>query len=120
MKDEKINELVRFFWKFGYEPIQIKGSKYLKAPERIGNYEIDILAKKDKYFAIGIVIKNSEIENQNELIQKITYLASLKNKFDKKDIYLFLGCQKENYETIKKLLNFVPRNFHHKIKLFYL
>ncbi|HOJ37557.1 MAG TPA: hypothetical protein PLI27_08600 [Ignavibacteriales bacterium] len=120
MQENRIKDLIRFFWKFGFQPIEIRGSKYLNTPKNIGDYQIDIVAKRNDTYAIGIIVNDNEFENQNNLIKKISFLASLKNKYNSKDIYLFLGCSKDNFENLKRLLNFVTQKYIHKIKVFYL
>ncbi|HOP49932.1 MAG TPA: hypothetical protein PK887_04840 [Ignavibacteriales bacterium] len=118
--NDKIISFLRFFWKFGYEPTEIKNSKYLPTPKNIGNYEIDIVAKKQGQYCIGIILKNSEFENLNLLVEKITFLSSLKNKNDKKEINLFVACDKQYFEQLKKIILFIPQKYVHKIKIFYL
>ncbi|MBE2280570.1 MAG: hypothetical protein IAE91_09275 [Ignavibacteriaceae bacterium] len=62
--DEKkawIDELIIKCWSDGFSAINRKHGKYLPEPPKIGDYDIDFLAKMNKDFAIGIVITDDDV-----------------------------------------------------------
>jgi hypothetical protein len=50
--NDKIISFLRFFWKFGYEPTEIKNSKYLPTPKILGIMKLILLQRNKGSFVL--------------------------------------------------------------------
>lgn len=103
-KEKVIDLLVPKFWEQGYVIVKRKFGKYLNEPPKIGNYEIDILARYKKDYAIGLAITEEDLTDSG-LLKKILSLAERKSKFSGKDIPLFIGISVDLLHQLRSILD---------------
>ncbi len=110
-RKKNIDLLVSHLWKLGYTIIKRKMGTYLSEPPNVNGYEIDIVAKLHRQYAMGICIDKKDLQD-SKLLEKISYLASRKTKTGNKDVLLFISFPYEIYKTVKDLVS----SFDHPIK----
>lgn len=101
-----IDLLVNEFWKQGYTILSRRYGKYLPEPPLIGEYPIDILAKRDKDFAIGITISEAEV-NDTAILNRLVFLSSRVTRGSKRSVHLIVGAPISCYRRIKELMDSV-------------
>lgn len=116
MKRKSVDLLVEQFWKQGYLTLSRKFGTYLPEPTKIGNFDIDIIAKYKKNYAIGITL-TSEDFTANDLIDKINFLATRHTKFSNKKVILFVGVPAEYFKNAKALLEMLNPEIKKNVKL---
>jgi len=102
MKRRSIDLLIDQFWKNGYLTISRKFGTYLPEPQRMGGFEIDIIARYKKDYAIGITLNEADLEDEG-LKERIKFLATRQTKFTNKKVLLFVGIPlylKKKFELI--------------------
>lgn len=115
-KQRAIDLLINHFWQNGYITVKRRFGTYLSEPPKIGDYEIDVLAKQRKNFAIGITILSEDVKNLG-LLNKIAFLAARESRFTKKRIPLFVGVSLEHVSLIKGLVNSLDDSLKTMIKI---
>ena len=50
---KNVDQLVEQFWKRGYFTVSRKFGTYLPEPSKVGNFDVDIIARYKKDYAIG-------------------------------------------------------------------
>ena len=113
---ERIDSLVKHFWKNGFLTLSRKHGTYLPDPNPIGDYEVDAVGKLNKKYVLGITLKKEDLENPNTL-RKIKFLASQKNKFSLQRVNLFLGCPDELRLDVETLLSQLDEALRKNIKI---
>ena len=113
---ERIDSLVKHFWKNGFLTLSRKHGTYLPNPNPIGDYEVDAVGKLNKKYVLGITLKKEDLENPNTL-RKIKFLASQKNKFSLQKVTLFLGCPDELRPAVETLLLQLDEELRKNIKI---
>ncbi|MFA4923451.1 MAG: hypothetical protein WC557_04585 [Ignavibacteriaceae bacterium] len=103
-RKKNIDLLVSHLWKLGYTIIKRKLGTYISAPPTVNGYEIDIVAKLHRQYAMGICIEKKDLQD-SKLLEKLNYLASRKTKTGNKEVLLFMGCPFEIYKTVKDLVS---------------
>ena len=73
-KRKYIDLLVEEFWKQGYLTVSRKYGTYLPEPAKVGDYDVDIIARFKKNYAIGITLSEEDLNDHN-LINKIKFLS---------------------------------------------
>lgn len=116
-RQRAIDLLINHFWQNGFITVKRKYGTYLSEPPRIGDYEVDVLAKQKKNYAIGITIIGDEIKDSG-LLNRIAYLAARESRFTKKRIPLFIGVSIENLSLLKDLVNSLHEAVKSTIKIF--
>ena len=116
-KRKNIDLLVEHFWKHGYMTISRKFGTYLPEPEKLGGFDIDIIAKHKGNYAIGVSLSEEDFNN-SKLLEKINYLATRQTKFTNKKVILFLGVPEAYYQNAKALLELLKPEIKKNIKLF--
>ncbi len=89
----------------GYSTIGRRFGTYLPDPPDIGEFQIDILAKQKKEFAIGIVLDDLAGVDVNFIKQKIRFLAERKSTYSGNPVKLFIALTRKNYFFIKHLID---------------
>ncbi len=102
-RKKNIDLLVSHLWKLGYTIIKRKLGTYLSDPPTINGYEIDIVAKFHRQYAMGICIDKRDLQD-SKFLEKLNYLASRKTKTGNKEVLLFMGLPFEIYKTVKDLI----------------
>jgi hypothetical protein len=117
LKRKNIDLLVEEFWKQGYLTISRKYGTYLPEPSKVGNFEVDVVAKQRKNYAIGITLNNEDL-NDPSLITKLMYLATRQTKYSNKRVILFVGVPLLYYKNAKTLIDMIDPEIKKNIKLF--
>lgn len=116
MKRKSIDLLVEQFWKQGYLTLSRKFGTYLPEPTKIGNFDIDIVAKQKKNYAIGITLSPEDFAGTG-LIDKINFLATRHTRFSNKKVTLFVGVPAEFIRNAKAVLELLNPEIRKNIKL---
>ncbi len=117
MKRDTVDLLVEQFWKQGYMTISRKYGTYLPEPSKVGNFEVDIIAKQKKNYAIGITITGDDL-NDPGIVEKINYLATRQTKYTNKKVMLFMGAEVQYYKNAKALVDALDPETRKNIRLF--
>ncbi len=112
-----IDLLVEEFWKQGYLTVSRKYGTYLPEPAKVGEFDVDIIARYKKNYAIGITLSEEDLNDPN-LINKIKFLATRQTKFTNKKVMLFIGVESEFYKNAKTLIELFEHDIKKNIKLF--
>jgi hypothetical protein len=111
-----VDSLVAQFWKRGYLTVSRRFGTYLPEPERVGEFNVDVVARQRNKYAIGISLSEAELNNL-ELADKIYYLATRHTKFSNKPVILFIGVSDKYYKQAKNLLEKMNKEIRRNIKL---
>lgn len=111
-----VDTLVKNFWKHGYMTVKRKFGTYLPEPEKVGEFDIDIVARQKKDYAIGITLAGEDFVNPR-LLEKITFLATRHTKFSNRKVQLFLGVPSKHYKKVKRLIEHLEEEVRKNIKL---
>jgi len=111
-----VDSLVAQFWKRGYLTVSRRFGTYLPEPERVGEFNVDVVARLRNKYAIGISLSEDELNNV-ELADKIYYLATRHTKFSNKPVILFIGVPDKYYKQVKNLLEKMNKEIRRNIKL---
>ena len=117
VKRRTVDLLVEQFWKQGYLTIRRKYGTYLLEPSKIGEFEVDIIAKYKKNYAIGITITEEDFTDKN-LLEKINFLATRQTKFSNKKVLLFIGIPSEFFKNGKNVVDKISSEARKNIRLF--
>lgn len=115
-KRKSVDLLVEQFWKQGYMTLSRKYGTYLPEPSRVGDFEVDIIARQKRNYAIGITLDDAEL-NDPSLISKLTFLATRQTKSSNKKVLLFIGVPMELMKNAKVLLEILDPEVRKNIKL---
>ena len=114
---KNVDQLVEQFWKRGYFTVSRKFGTYLPAPSKVGNFDVDIIARYKKDYAIGITLAEQDLQNIN-LCKKLTYLATRHTKYSNKKVRLFVGVPVNCFKQAKILIEQLDPDVQKNIKLF--
>ncbi len=115
-KRKYIDTLINNFWKLGFMTVKRKFGTYLPEPEKIGAFDVDIIARQKDIYAIGVTLSEDEIKNPR-LLEKITFLATRHTKFSNKKVLLFLGVPSKQFKKVKLLIEELPEDVQISIKI---
>src|SRR5574338_1525029 len=107
IKRKNIDYLIEQFWKNGYLTLSRKFGTYLPEPEKIGGFDVDIIAKQGKEYALGITISEEDFRDP-KLLDRISFLATRKTKFTQKQVLLYIGIPEEHLLLAKGLIDSLP------------
>jgi len=114
---KNIDQLVEQFWKRGYFTVSRKFGTYLPEPSKVGIFEVDIIARYKKDYAIGITLAEQDLQNIN-LSKKLTYLSTRHTKYSNKKVRLFVGVPVICFKQAKILIEHLDPDVQKNIKLF--
>ena len=114
---KNIDQLVEQFWKRGYFTVSRKFGTYLPEPSKVGNFDVDIIARYKKDYAIGLTLTEKDLQNVN-LREKLTYLATRHTKYTNKKVRLFVGVTVNCFKQAKILIEQLDHDVQQNIKLF--
>jgi len=114
---KNIDQLVEQFWKRGYFTVSRKFGTYLPEPSKVGNFDVDIIARYKKDYAIGLTLAEQDLQNIN-LSEKLTYLATRHTKYTNKKVRLFVGVPVNCFKQAKILIEQLDNDVKQNIKLF--
>lgn len=112
-----VDALIEQFWKRGYMTLSRKYGTYLPEPDKVGIYDVDVIARYNDSFAIGIVLTDEDFYDLKKTQNKIVYLSTRQTKFNGKKVALFVGVSLKNYKTAKGLLEALPDEIKKNIRL---
>jgi hypothetical protein len=73
MKRKSVDLLVEQFWKNGYLTVRRKFGTYLPEPAKVGNFDVDIIARYKDSYAIGLTLTKNDMNNA-KIKEKIIFL----------------------------------------------
>jgi len=114
---KNVDQLVEQFWKRGYFTVSRKFGTYLPEPSKVGNFDVDIIARYKKDYAIGITLAEQDLQNIN-LCEKLNYLATRHTKYSNKKVRLFVGVPVICFKQAKKLIEQLDPDVQKNIKVF--
>ena len=114
---KNVDQLVEQFWKRGYLTVSMKFGTYLPEPSKVGGFDVDIIARYKKDYAIGITRAEQELQNIN-ISEKLTYLATRHTKYTNKIVKLFVGVPAICFKQAKTLIEQLDPDVQKNIKLF--
>ena len=114
---KNIDQLVEQFWKRGYFTVSRKFGTYLPEPSKVGRFDVDIIARYKKDYAIGINLAEQDLQKIN-LSEKLTYLATRHTKYSNKKVKLFVGVPVICFKQAKILIEQLDADVQKNIKLF--
>ena len=114
---KNVDQLVEQFWKRGYFTVSRKFGTYLPEPSKVGNFDVDIIARYKKDYAIGITLAEQDLQ-KNNLSKKLTYLATRHTKYSNKKVRLFVGVPVICFKQAKMLIEQLDLDVQKNIKLF--
>ena len=115
-KRKYVDTLVNNFWKFGYITVKRRFGTYLPEPEKVGDFDVDIIARQKDTYAIGVTLSDDELNNP-KLLEKVTFLATRRTKFSNKKVLLFLGVPSKQFKKIKLFVEELPDEVKKCIKV---
>jgi len=113
----KVDLLINQFWKKGYLTVSRRYGTYLPEPGMVGRFSVDIIARLKNDYAIGINLSSKEFLNDN-LTDKLVYLATRRTKYTNKKVKLFVGVPAVNFEQTKQLVDTLDDEVRKNISLF--
>ncbi len=117
LKRKNIDFLIEQFWKNGYLTVSRKLGTYLPEPEKIGGFDVDIIAKQGKDYALGITLSEEDFRDP-KLLDRISFLATRHTKFTQKPVVLYIGVPDEHLLITKGLLDSLSNEIKINIRLF--
>ncbi len=117
MKRRTIDLLVEQFWKQGYLTISRKFGTYLPEPSKVGEFDVDVIAKYKNNYAIGITLTNEDF-NQSNILERLNFLATRQTKFTNKRVLLFIGTNFDTYNNAKSIIEKLEPDVRKNIRLF--
>lgn len=112
-----VDAVIDQFWKLGYLTVSRKYGTYLSEPPKIGEYEIDAIARQNNNYAIGLALSDADFADP-KLLQKLTFLASRQTKYTNKKVLLFVGVPQQKIKMAKELVAYIPYEAKQNIKIF--
>lgn len=113
---EKVDSLIKHFWKNGFLTVSRKHGNYLPDPTPIGDYQIDAVGKLNKKFVLGLNLTKDDIQNPS-ILKKIKFLATQKSKFSMQKVSLYLGCPDDLREELELLVKQIDESLRKNIKI---
>lgn len=117
MKRKSVDLLVEQFWKNGYLTIRRKFGTYLPEPAKVGNFDVDIIARYKDSYAIGLTLTKNDMNNA-KIKEKIIFLATRQTRFTNKQVKLFIGADETIYKNAKALIEILDNDVKKNIRLF--
>ena len=116
-KQRSVDLLVEKFWKQGYRTVSRKYGTYLPEPSKVGNFDVDIIARYKKNYAIGITLTETDLKDP-KILEKLDYLSTRQTKFTNKRVLLFIGVPNDLFKIAKELIDFLDNTARKNIRLF--
>lgn len=112
-----VDALIEQFWKRGYLTVSRKYGTYLPEPDKVGVYDVDVIARYKDSYAIGIVLNDEDFFDITKTQNKIVYLSTRQTKFNGKKVALFVGISLKNFRKAKSLIDRLPDEVKKNIRL---
>lgn len=117
-KRTHIDLLIEEFWKKGYLTLFRKYGTYLPEPHKIGDFEVDVIARYKDTFAIGITLIEQDLKDKGSVKNKLVYLAHRQSRNKNKKVQLFVGVSSANMKTMRLILDELDIETRKNIRLF--
>jgi hypothetical protein len=117
IKRRNVDLLIEQFWKKGYLTISRKYGTYLPEPSKVGGFDVDIVAKYKKNYAIGITLTNADL-NDHKLVEKLNFLGTRQTKYTNKRVLLFIGVPINFYNNARILIDKLENEAKKNVRLF--
>ncbi len=117
MKRTTVDLLVEQFWRHGYLTVSRKFGTYLPEPAKVGEFDVDIVAKHNNNYAIGITLTHEEL-NDPQIINRLKFLATRQTKYTNKRVLLFIGVSVNYFKNAKALTDMLEPEIRKNIRLF--
>jgi hypothetical protein len=108
-KRKSIDLLIEQFWRKGYLTVMRKYGTYLPEPNDIGGFEVDVIARQKKDYAIGITLSPEDL-NSLDIIERISYLATRQTSNTSNRVKLFIGIPADYIAIAKERFRIFPAN----------
>jgi len=112
-----VDSIIDQFWKLGYMTLSRKYGTYLPEPPKIGDFEVDAIARQNNNYAIGIALTEMDFADP-KLLQKLSFLASRQTKYTNKRVLLLAGVPQAKMKMAKELSEYLPVEAKLSIKFF--
>ncbi len=116
LKRERVDYLIDHLWQHGYLTLSRKFGKYLPAPPKMGEYEVDAVAKYKRKIALGLTVTDDEL-NDPAFLSKLDFLANYTSRFPQNKITLFLGVPDSALEKASLLISSLDDETQKHIKI---
>jgi len=113
---ERVDELIKSFWKNGYLTLSRRYGKFLPDPSPIGNYQVDAVGKQKSKMVIGLILNEEEINDPN-LVHKITFLATRNSRNSKRKVSLYIGVNRNYASQAKEIITKIDPEIRKNIKI---
>lgn len=113
---ESVDALIEHFWQNGYLTLSRKFGTYLPAPKKVGEYEVDAVAKYKQKIAIGISLTVEEL-NDPKIISKLTFLSTRNSSNRNNRVTLFVGVPAESLSKAKIIVSGLDESVKKNIKV---
>lgn len=117
VRRKSVDLLVEQFWRKGYLTLSRKYGTYLPEPTLVGGFEVDVVARQNNKYAIGLTIAEDDLKNQDSLLNKIKYLATRQTRRGNSPVTLFIGVKEENFKFVKFLIEQLQEDLQKNIRL---
>ncbi len=117
MKRKSVDLLVEQFWKHGYLTVKRKFGTYLPEPSKVGDFDVDIIARYKNSYAIGLTLTKNDMSDP-KIKEKLIFLATRQTKFTNKAVKLFIGADESLYKNAKALIDSLANHVKKNIRLF--
>jgi hypothetical protein len=115
-KRKSIDLLVEEFWRKGYLTVRRKFGTYLPEPNEIGGFEVDVIARQKRDYALGITLSPDDL-NSPDILGRITYLATRQTRYTSSRVKLFVGVPLEFISVAKERFKSLPADVSSNIRL---
>lgn len=112
-----VDALIEQFWKRGYLTVSRKYGTYLPEPDKVGIYDVDVVARYKDSYAIGIILSDEDFLDINKIKNKLVYLSTRQTKYNGKKVALFVGVSLKNFRKAKDLVESLPEEIRKNIRL---
>lgn len=116
-RKELLDTLVQKIRLEGYQIVSRKHGKFLPAPPPVGSHEIDVLAKRNNKFVIGLAVTSEEVKKDG-LKDKLAYLATRTSRYSNLPVILFIGVEQSQYVKLAQILQQIPAEVKRQIRTF--
>jgi hypothetical protein len=116
-KRRNVDLLVEHFWREGYLSLSRKFGRYLPEPGRIGIYDVDVVARYQKDYALGITVTVDDLKDPR-FLERVVYLATRQTRFSNRQVLLFIGIPAELYKKTNILLDSIDPETKKNIRIF--
>lgn len=117
IRRKNVDFLIEQFWRKGYLTLSRKFGTYLPEPDKVGDFDVDVVARQKNKYAIGFALNQDEFSNFDNLINKIKYLATRQTRFGNVPVVLFIGVKEEDFIRLKLIINRIDEGIRKNIKL---